>query len=235
MGWLVSGPVEITVNGGFTHTNLVISYLGDPGTCETQNDQIVTALQRFWEVETLGVEEQDNKLSKESFLRNLEFKNKHYSVSLPWIQDRHNLHNHYQSCLNRLRMLQKRLLNKSPEVLHEYQGVIEDQFKKGIVEEVTKQKSDCNSPAVHYMPHHPVIKRGRSTTKVRVVYDGSARFSESHLSLNDCLQTGPNLIPKLFDILIRFHGYHIALTADIEKAFLMIGIHESDRDMLRFI
>ena len=85
------------------------------------------------------------------------------------------------------------------------------------------------------MPHHPVIKRGRSTTKVRVVYDGSARFSESHLSLNDCLQTGPNLIPKLFDILIRFHGDRIALTADIEKAFLMIGIHKSDRDMLRFL
>ena len=67
------------------------------------------------------------------------------------------------------------------------------------------------------------------------MYDGSARFSESHLSLNDCLQTGSNLIPKLFDILIRFHGYHIALTADIEKAFLMIGIHKSDRDMLRFL
>ena len=85
------------------------------------------------------------------------------------------------------------------------------------------------------MPHHPVIKRGRSTTKVRVVYDGSARFSESHLSLNDCLQTGPNLIPKLFDILICFRGYRIALTADIEKAFLMIGIHKSDRDMLHFL
>ena len=81
--WLVSGPVETSVNGEFTYTNLVISYLGDPGTCETQNDQIVTALQRFWGVETLGVEEQDNKLSEESFLHNLEFKNKHYSVSLP--------------------------------------------------------------------------------------------------------------------------------------------------------
>ena len=68
-----------------------------------------------------------------------------------------------------------------------------------------------------------------------MVYDGSAKLNEFHLSLNDCLQTGLNLIPKLFDILIHFQSKRIALTADIEKAFLMIGIHESDRDVLRFL
>ena len=40
---------------------------------------------------------------------------------------------------------------------------------------------------------------------------------------------------KLFDVLIHVRGKHIALTGDIENAFLMIGIHESDRDMLRFL
>ena len=55
------------------------------------------------------------------------------------------------------------------------------------------------------MPHHPVIRKEQSTTKVRIVYDGSAKFNDS-VSLNDCLQTGPNLIPKLFDVLIRFRN-----------------------------
>ena len=56
-----------------------------------------------------------------------------------------------------------------------------------------------------------------------------------NLSLNDCLQTGPNLIPKLFNILVRFRLHPVVLVADIEKAFLMIGIAEGDRDKLRFL
>lgn len=88
---------------------------------------------------------------------------------------------------------------------------------------------------VHYMPHHPVVRQGRSTTKVRVVYDGSAKFVHSSLSLNDCLQKEPNLIPKLFNILINFQSQAVTLTADIEKAFLMIGIVKRDQDYLHFL
>jgi len=65
-----------------------------------------------------------------------------------------------------------------------------------------------------------------------VVYDGSAKLNESGLSLNNCLQTGPNLIPKLFNILVKFRNYSIALTAGIEKSFLMVRISEQDYDSL---
>ena len=54
-------------------------------------------------------------------------------------------------------------------------------------------------------------------------------------SLNDCLETGPNYTPQLFDTLVNFRWHKIGLTADIEKAFLMVGINETDRDMLRFL
>jgi len=43
------------------------------------------------------------------------------------------------------------------------------------------------------------------------------------------------LIPKLFEILVKFRSHLIALVADIEKAFLMIGIVEEDRDKLKFL
>ena len=42
-------------------------------------------------------------------------------------------------------------------------------------------------------------------------------------------------MPSIFDTLIRFRSYAIALTADIEKAFLQIGVKEADRNALRFI
>ena len=67
------------------------------------------------------------------------------------------------------------------------------------------------------------------------MYDGSATSKDGVLSLNDCLQVGPNLIPKLFNVLIRFRCHPIALVGDIEKAFLMISIKDLDRDMLRFL
>jgi len=57
-------------------------------------------------------------------------------------------------------------------------------------------------------------------TKLRVVYDDSAREEDGSPSLSDCLLTGPNYVPMLFDILLRFRTYPVALTGDIEKAFL---------------
>ena len=55
------------------------------------------------------------------------------------------------------------------------------------------------------------------------------------LYLNDHLQEGPNVIPQLFDVLLRFRNKPIALTADIQSAFLQISIDPADRDKLRFL
>ena len=85
------------------------------------------------------------------------------------------------------------------------------------------------------MPHHAVIRQNRETTKLRIVYDGSAKSPGQEHSLNDCLPTGPNYISQLVDVLARFRWNPIAISADIEKAFLMISIQESHRDMLRFL
>ncbi len=71
---------------------------------------------------------------------------------------------------------------------------------------------------------HVVICSDKETTKVRVVHDASAKSSGP--SLNNCLCTGPKFDQKILDILLRFHFRKVALTADIEKAFLMISVDE---------
>ena len=71
------------------------------------------------------------------------------------------------------------------------------------------------------------------TMKLRVVYDASAKSTGP--SLNDCLYTGPKFDQKIMDILLRFRTVKVALTADIERAFLMISICERDRDALWFL
>ena len=103
------------------------------------------------------------------------------------------------------------------------------------MERVPTEQSKVNeSETVHYLPHHGVIRRDRETTKLRIVYDGSAKPPGHNHFLNDCLQTGPNYTPQLFDT-VKFRWHKIGLTADIEKAFLMVGICETDKDMLRFL
>jgi len=142
-------------------------------------------------------------------------------VTLPWKENHPDIPDHFLLSLNQLRYLQRKLL-KSPPLLEEYDSIIREQLKGGILEAVLE--SAVNPTAVvnlkhlvHYFPQQSVIRQDKQTTKLRIVYDGSAKITSDNVSLNDCLKTGPNLIPKLFDILIRFHWHSIALTADIEK------------------
>ena len=133
--------------------------------------------------------------------------------------------------------IQKKLI-KEPELLREYENIIIEQKRSGIVEEIPIEECMGNNKedvGVHYIPPHCVIRTDRKTTKLRVVYDGSANPDDAKISPNDSLLTGPNFIPHLFDVLLKFRQNPIVLTADIEKTFVMISIDPSNRDMLRFL
>ena len=75
---------------------------------------------------------------------------------------------------------------------------------------------------------HRVIKESSDTTKLWVVFDGSAS-SNTGISLNDTLLTGPKLQEDLFDILLRFRSHQYVLTGDIEKMYRQIPIRPEDR------
>ena len=64
-----------------------------------------------------------------------------------------------------------------------------------------------------------------------IVYDASARSIGT--ALHDCLYTGPPLAENIFDIFLRFQASRVALTGDVERVFLMVGIAEEDRDLKR--
>jgi len=52
-----------------------------------------------------------------------------------------------------------------------------------------------------YLPHHGVFKGSNNTTKIRVVFDGSAK-SSTGFSLNDCLAVGPKVQSSLYAIIL---------------------------------
>ena len=124
-----------------------------------------------------------------------------------------------------------RRLRQEPALLEQYDHTIKEQLEKGIIETVDPLEPTASK--VHYLPHHAVVRTDKTTTKLRVVYDASARSTGP--SLNDCLHKGPKFNQLILDLLLRFRSYRIALTADIEKAFLMISVDDHDRDVLRFL
>jgi hypothetical protein len=63
----------------------------------------------------------------------VKFENGRYKVPLPWREFHNPLPNNYQLSVNRLQGLLRRL-RQDPAVLKEYDGTIQDQLRKGIVE-----------------------------------------------------------------------------------------------------
>ena len=120
------------------------------------------------------------------------------------------------------------------ELLQQYCNIIQSQHKTGIIELVDDSRLKDSGPR-HYLPHHLVITPLRVTTKVRIVYDAAAKVKKDVLSLNECLHRGPIVLPNMCGVLIRFRLYLIAGLADIEKAFLQIGVQEQDRNVMRFL
>jgi len=72
------------------------------------------------------------------------------------------------------------------------------------------------SENIVYLPHHGVFKENSSSTKLRVVFDASAKNNKG-ISLNDALFVRSVLQDNLIDIAMRFRFYPIAITADLQK------------------
>ncbi|GBN19417.1 hypothetical protein AVEN_138160-1 [Araneus ventricosus] len=151
-----------------------------------------------------------------------------YEVELPWKYDSKNLPSNKEL----VRKRHERMINRfgKVEFFSDYQKVFQDWEKLNIIERVPdfELNREC-----HYLSHRPVIKLDSQTTKIRPVFDASAS-QMGNPSLNECLYKGINLIELIPDILDRFRMYPIGISADIEKAFLMLSVAPKDRDFLRF-
>ena len=139
------------------------------------------------------------------------------------------MENNYALALGRLRSLHQKL---DAEAFSEYDSIIRAQLQEGIIEKV--ESNEEKRKEAYYLPHKAIFTPEK-TTKVRVVYDGSARPSKLKNLLNDVIYKGSNLLENLVAIFLRFRFHRIAILSDIEKAFLQLLIDESDRNYVRFL
>jgi hypothetical protein len=126
--------------------------------------------------------------------------------------------------MNRLISLHRRF-QRDKQFETAYRAVIQEYLDLGHMSKITSADPSDN---VYYLPHHGVVKESSDTTKLRVVFDGSAS-STTGVSLNDTLHTGPKLQEDLVSILLRFRSHQYVLTGDIEKMYRQILVRPEDR------
>ena len=105
-----------------------------------------------------------------------------------------------------------------------YENTIKSYIDKDYVEKVKGSKP---SEERWFLPLFPVIRMNRETTKVRIVFDASARHNG--VSLKDVLEQGPKLHISLFDVIMIFRKNKIVLLCDIQEMYLRVGILPPDR------
>ncbi len=188
-------------------------------------------LQKFWELEEIPQQKHwsaEEIACEKHFDQHTEVIDNRFVVSLPF-RDSSSLGNSKEQALKRFRYLEKRLEAK-PILRKQYSKFIQECVDMNHMEELTDndtlQRPDHES---YYLPHHCVLKEDSTTTKLRVVFDGSAKTS-SNMSINDVLMVDPVVQDDLFSIVTRFRFYKIALSADIEKMYRQVALREKDRD-----
>lgn len=129
----------------------------------------------------------------------LQFDGNRYEVAVPWKNEQPSLINNRCQAEQRLYSTEQKL-SKYPKVVVAYQQVIDEYLQKEYIRRVPDDEPKPESEWL--LAHFPVIQPDRSTTKVRIVFDASAKFRGK--SLNSEALPGPKLQANLVDILVKF-------------------------------
>lgn len=182
VGWVLSGPVKnlskeklSSIQFSSTHVLRVDS---------RSNNTLYENFEKLWDLDSIGIREKYK--VHEAFEKDVSFQDGKYSVHLPWKEHHKFLPDNYENSVVRLSSQLKRL-RRDPEILREYNSIIEQQLRSRIIERVDTSKCP-DVGKVHYLPHHGVVRRDALTTKLRIVFDASSKATSESPSLNDCLK-----------------------------------------------
>ena len=181
LGFVLSGPTMVMCDNVHANTvNLTATHVLKVESSVINHDDLAAELKKFWDYESFGIHD-DNATLYDKFVNEVEFVEGRYQVRLPFKEDHDLLPDNFALCKSRLVSLLRRLSVK-PDVSRQYNYVIREQLKQGIIEPVD-QGTTNGVGKVHYIPHHEVIRVDKETTKLRVVYDASAKAQSTTPSL----------------------------------------------------
>ncbi|XP_070067219.1 uncharacterized protein [Drosophila virilis] len=143
-----------------------------------KNAQIDELIRRFWELESCtepesspNREERDCEAHFQANFKRLP--TGEYSVRLPLWLSLDQLGDSYQQALRRFLNLERKL-DRNPTLKTQYAAFIKEYLDLNLMSLVSLAAlGQCK----YYLPHHCVLKEDSTTTKLRVVFDGSSATS----------------------------------------------------------
>lgn len=230
LGWILSGQKEDKLP---SEDHIVIT-LHVTRVLSEDNDM----LKKFWEIETelykktkLLTKEEER--CEEIYKNTTQRMNGRYTVHLPL---KHSIEETIRLCgdtkqqaINRFKQLERKFQN-SQKLKEEYTKVIQEYKNMGHM----KRSNTSDDIKCICLPHHAVIREDKDTTKVRVVYDASAKGSNGY-SLNDTMMVGPVLQPDLRSLITTWRTHRICVVGDIVKMYRMINMTEEHTNLQRIV
>ncbi|XP_076301661.1 uncharacterized protein LOC143219643 [Lasioglossum baleicum] len=223
LGWIVTGsPGESNISP--SNPRRIILH------CSVDDD-ISTLLQRFWSLEEVAAPPPSAELTADEDECENHFVRTHtrdqtgrYIVRLPFKRAFTVLGDSRKTAAIMLSKLERRFLN-SGDFAARYRSFLDEYLHLNHMELATGIRENTKN---YYLPHHGVWRESSSTTKLRVVFNGSSKTTTG-ISLNDILHSGPNLLPEIPDLLLRWRCHAIVFAADMEKMYRQIWLADEDR------
>lgn len=200
------------------------------------NKSLSSLVEKFWQIEEIP---NNNPIKQDSICE------KHFSktttrneqgrfvVSLPRTAKNIKLGDSYNNALQRFQKLEHKF-KQNPSLKMEYYNFIQEYLELGHMTPLNHDDLSVPSSNTFYLPHHAVIKESSLTTKLRVVFDGSAKTTNG-LSLNDTLLVGPTVQQDLFSILLRFRLHNFIIMSDITKMYRQVLVNPLDSNLQRIL
>ncbi|XP_067216965.1 uncharacterized protein [Linepithema humile] len=224
LGWVLSGPLSNdNPKTNAMERNSIIGFQ-----CSLDSE-LLELLQRFWTQEEITPASQVSMSPEESQCEE-HFKVTHYRdvngrfvVRLPLKKDVSDFGDSRSIALKAWHRMERRF-ESIPSLKKQYIDFLREYRSLDHMRPVASDRAQSRE---FFLPHHGVTRETSTTTKLRVVFNGSQKTNRG-FSLNECLLIGPKLQTDLADILLRWRRHRYVFAADIEKMYRQIRVHEED-------
>jgi hypothetical protein len=204
-------------------------------TIEETNRKLLDVLQRLVNLEQEGVVPSADHDYTENEKRAIGLMEEGYkimpngraSVQVPWKINEPTLPKNRGKVKDEMRRMRNNMMMNKPDAWKEVQTTIKEWLDLKIIRLLDPKVDDVEDG--YFTPFVLVFKEERETTKLRICLDFSRKYGYQRKSLNDAVLAGPKLQNSILRILLLFRLNPFAISADVSKMFLSVGMAEQDQ------